>query len=87
MLFLFDMGLPGETGLVLFGVGFFFIILAAAFVVFRLLRKSLKMVVRVIIFFVIVVIAFVGCSSLLYIGIGNSGRGPVKPSATPARQR
>lgn len=86
-MFLFDMGLPGETGLVLLGVGFFFIVLAAAFVVFRLLKRSLKMMFRVIIFLVIVVIAFVGCSSLLYIGVGNSGRGPVKPSATPSRQR
>lgn len=85
MPFLFDIGLPGQTGLVLFGLGFFFIILAAAFVVFRLLKKSLKMVFRVIIFFVIVVVAFVGCSSLLYIGVGNSGRGPVKPA--PTRQR
>lgn len=87
MSFLFDVGIPGETGLVIFGVGFFFIVLAAAFVVFRLFKKSLKLAIRVVIFFVIVAVAFVGCSSLFYLGTGNFSRKPVRPTQTPARQR
>lgn len=89
MALLFDIGVPGGgAGMAVLGLGTFFIILAAAFVVFRLLKKSLKMAVRIVVFFVIVVIAFVGCSSLLYLGVGNSGRGPVqRPSPSPSRQR
>jgi hypothetical protein len=88
MFLLFDTGIPGGAGIALLGVGFFFIVLAAGFVLFRLLRKSLKMVFRVVIFLVIISIAFVGCSSLLYLGIGNTRKGPVRPERPePTRQR
>jgi hypothetical protein len=83
-LLLFDVGVPGgEAGLAAVGIGFFLILLAAAYVVFRLLRKTLKMAFRIAIFAIILLIAVVGSLSLLYIGVGNSG----KPRPGPSRQR
>lgn len=83
--FLFDVGVPGGTTMIIAWVGFVFILVAAAYVMFRLLRKTVKMAFRMAMVVTFLFVFVVGGIATYWFATGSSNRPAQRPGPTRPR--